>query len=206
MIRGNPKASSLDLAVRERLLAGATQLFNQKGYNGTTVREIVASAGVTKPVLYYYFRNKEGIYLELIRGAFAKFGAILDETRKERGNAIERLLRFSDRLFALFMENIKIARIMYSIYYGPPQGAPFFDFDAYHLSLQEAIRLLIKEGIRQGELAKGNLDDRMWIVLGAINIALEVQLSHPERAIDRKGFARILNLILRGFQQEGEQK
>jgi len=206
MIRGNPKASSLDLAVRERLLAGATQLFNQKGYNGTTVREIVASAGVTKPVLYYYFRNKEGIYLELIRGAFAKFGAILDETRKERGNAIERLLRFSDRLFALFMENIKIARLTYSIYYGPPQGAPFFDFDAYHLSLQEAIRLLIKEGIRQGELPKGNLDDRMWIVLGAINIALEVQLSHPERAIDRKGFARILNLILRGFQQEGEQK
>ena len=206
MIRGNPKASSLDLAVRERLLAGATQLFNQKGYNGTTVREIVASAGVTKPVLYYYFRNKEGIYLELIQEAFTKFDALLDETRKERGKALERLLRFSDRLFALFMENIKIARIMYSIYYGPPQGAPFFDFDAYHLSLQEAIRLLIKEGIRQGELPKGNLDDRMWIVLGAINIALEVQLSHPERAIDRKGFARILNLILRGFQQEGEQK
>jgi AcrR family transcriptional regulator len=206
MIRGNPKASSLDLTVRKRLLAGATQLFNQKGYNGTTVREIVASAGVTKPVLYYYFRNKEGIYLELIREAFTKFDALLNETRKERGKALERLLRFSDRLFALFMENIKIARLMYSIYYGPPQGAPFFDFDAYHLSLQEAIRLLIKEGIRQGELPKGNVEDRMWIVLGAINIALEVQLSHPERAIDRKGFARILNLILRGFQQEGEQK
>ena len=202
--RAKPAAS--DGAVRDRLLTGAAELFTRKGYNGTTVREIVAFAGVTKPVLYYYFRNKEGIYLELIQEAFTKFDALLDETRKERGKALERLLRFSDRLFALFMENIKIARIMYSIYYGPPQGAPFFDFDAYHLSLQEAIRLLIKEGIRQGELAKGNLDDRMWIVLGAINIALEVQLSHPERAIDRKGFARILNLILRGFQQEGEQK
>ena len=200
------KPTSSDVAVRDRLLAGAADLFTRKGYNGTTVREIVAFAGVTKPVLYYYFRNKEGIYIELIRGAFAKFDALLDETRKERGKSIERLLRFSDRVFALFMENIKVARLMYSIYYGPPQGAPFFDFDALHLRLQEAVRSLIRKGIRQGELPKGNMEDRVWIILGAVNIAMEVNLSHPERAIDRKGFVRILNLILRGFQQEGRRR
>ena len=199
------KPTSSDVAVRDRLLTGAADLFTRKGYNGTTVREIVASAGVTKPVLYYYFRNKEGIYIELIRGAFAKFDALLDETRKERGKSIERLLRFSDRVFALFMENIKVARLMYSIYYGPPQGAPFFDFDALHLRLQEAVRSLIRKGIRQGELPKGNMEDRVWIILGAVNIAMEVNLSHPERAIDRKGFVRILNLILRGFPQEGRR-
>jgi TetR/AcrR family transcriptional regulator len=202
--RAKPTAS--DVAVRDRLLAGAADLFTRKGYNGTTVREIVAFAGVTKPVLYYYFRNKEGIYIELIRGAFAKFDALLDETRKERGKSIERLLRFSDRVFALFMENIKVARLMYSIYYGPPQGAPFFDFDALHLRLQEAVRSLIRKGIRQGELPKGNVEDRVWIILGAVNMAMEINLSHPERAIDRKGFVRILNLILRGFQQEGRRR
>ena len=202
--RAKPTAS--DVAVRDRLLAGAADLFTRKGYNGTTVREIVAFAGVTKPVLYYYFRNKEGIYIELIRAAFAKFDALLDETRKERGKSIERLLRFSDRVFALFMENIKVARLMYSIYYGPPQGAPFFDFDALHLRLQEAVRSLIRKGIRQGELPKGNVEDRVWIILGAVNMAMEVNLSHPERAIDRKGFVRILNLILRGFQQEGRRR
>jgi len=37
----------------------------------TSVREIVEAAGVTKPVLYYYFQSKEGIYL-----------AILEETRR----------------------------------------------------------------------------------------------------------------------------
>jgi AcrR family transcriptional regulator len=200
------KPTSSDVAVRDRLLAGAAELFTRKGYNGTTVREIVAFAGVTKPVLYYYFRNKEGIYIELIRGAFAKFDALLDETRTEQGKAMERLLRFSDRVFTLFMENIKVARLTYSIYYGPPQGAPFFDFDALHLRLQEVVRSLIKKGIRQGDLPKGNVEDRMWIILGAVNIAMEVNLSHPEKAIDRKGFVRILNLILRGFQQEGRRR
>ena len=199
------KPTSSDVAVRDRLLAGAAELFTRKGYNGTTVREIVAFAGVTKPVLYYYFRNKEGIYIELIRGAFGKFDALLGETRKEQGKAIERLLRFSDRIFTLFMENIKVARLTYSIYYGPPQGAPFFDFDALHLRLQEAVRSLIKKGIRQGELPRGNVEDRVWIILGAVNIAMEMNLSHPEKAIDRKGFVRILNLVLRGFQQEGRR-
>jgi len=37
------------------------------------VREIVAAAGVTKPVLYYYFRNKEGIYLELMQGSLPRW-------------------------------------------------------------------------------------------------------------------------------------
>lgn len=195
-----------DIAVRNRLLSAATELFSRKGYSATTTREIVAAAGVTKPVLYYYFRNKEGIYLELIREAFAKFDALLDGSRKEHGSVIEKLLHLSDQVYLLFMENIEVAKLMYSIYYGPPQGAPFFDFDAYHLRFQEAVRSMIKEGIRGGELPKGNVEDRMWIILGAVNMAMEVNLCHPEMAIDRKGLARMLHLILRGLKQEGKRK
>ena len=195
-----------DIAVRNRLLSAATELFSRKGYSATTTREIVAAAGVTKPVLYYYFRSKEGIYLELIREAFAKFDALLDGSRKGRGSVLEKLLHLSDQVYLLFMENIEVAKLMYSIYYGPPQGAPFFDFDAYHLRFQEALRSMIKEGIRRGELPKGNVEDRMWIILGAVNIAMEVNLCHPEMAIDRKGLARMLHLILRGLQQEGMRK
>ncbi|MBW2208934.1 MAG: helix-turn-helix transcriptional regulator, partial [Deltaproteobacteria bacterium] len=47
---------------RAVLLEAATALFAQKGYAGTSVREIVERAGVTKPVLYYYFENKEGLF------------------------------------------------------------------------------------------------------------------------------------------------
>ena len=204
MIAARKKPASLDIAVRNRLLSAATELFSRKGYPATTTREIVAAAGVTKPVLYYYFRNKEGIYLELMGGAFAKFDALLDASRRERGSATKRLLCLSDQIFSLFMENIEVARLMYSIYYGPHQGAPFFNFDAYHLKCQDTIRQLVKKGIHQREFQKGNVEDRVWAILGAVNVALEVQLSHPEWAIDRKGLARILNLILRGFQKEGK--
>jgi AcrR family transcriptional regulator len=195
-------SKSTDTAVRQRLLSCATQLFTRKGYTATTVREIVAAAGVTKPVLYYYFQNKEGIYLELIRGAFTKFETLLDTSRGRRGSATERLLHLSDQAFSLFMENIEVARLMYSIYYGPPQGAPFFDFDTYHLKYQDAIRRLVKEGIRNGEFHKGNAENIMWAIIGAVNVAMEVRLCHPEIGLKPKRLIRILRLILQGISAQ----
>jgi AcrR family transcriptional regulator len=211
MIEVGKISKSTDKAVRQRLLSCATQLFTRKGYTATTVREIVAAAKVTKPVLYYYFRNKEGIYIELIRGAFAKFDALLDASRTQRGSATERLLHLSDQVFSLFMEYIEVARLMYSIYYGPPQGAPFFDFDTYHTKLHDAIRRLVKEGIRKGEFHTGNANDMMWALLGAVNVAMEVRLCHPEIGMERKRLVRILRLILQGIssqraRQEGKRK
>lgn len=202
MIEVGKISRSPDTAVRQRLLSCATQLFTRKGYTATTVREIVAAAKVTKPVLYYYFRNKEGIYIELIRGAFGKFDALLDASRTQRGSATKRLLHLSDQIFSLFMENIEVARLMYSIYYGPPQGAPFFDFDTYHIKFHDAIRRLVKEGIRKGEFHTGNANDMMWALLGAVNVAMEVRLCHPEIGMERRRLVRILRLILQGISSQ----
>ena len=41
---------------RTKLLESALTLFSQKGYEGTSIREIIQGAEVTRPVLYYYFR------------------------------------------------------------------------------------------------------------------------------------------------------
>ena len=211
MAKARSASKSLDIVARERLLASATELFSRKGYSATTTREIVAAAGVTKPVLYYYFQNKEGIYLELMRRAFTKFDALLDASRSQRGSATERLLRLCDQVFTLFLENIPSARLMYTIYYGPPQEAPFFDFDAYFLKFEDTIRRLIKVGIRQREFRKGSVEDMVWLILGAVNVATNVQLSHPKVGMGRRRLARILKLIFQGIsaqrrRQKGERE
>jgi TetR/AcrR family transcriptional regulator len=195
------KASSSKNSVRQRLLAAATDLFARKGYAATTVREIVDSARVTKPVLYYYFQNKEGIYLELMRQTFSNVDYLVDFSRGEKGSTREKLLRFCDQAFSLFMENIEAVRVMYAIYYGPHQGAPFFDFDAYHLKFQEAIRRLVDEGVRKGEFRKGDVENMTWAILGAVNVAMEVELGHPEMGLGREGLGRVLNLIFRGISR-----
>jgi TetR/AcrR family transcriptional regulator len=188
--------------VRKRLLSGATGLFASKGYAATTVREIVERAGVTKPVLYYYFRSKEGIYLDLMREPFSKFAALVEDALLPAGSARERLFRLCLQAYDIFVENVDAARVMYSIYYGPPQGAPFVDFDAYHHRFREAVLQVLREGIRGGEFRRVDLHDATWAVIGAVNVAMEVELCHPAQRLGRDGVRRVLELVLEGISAD----
>jgi len=51
---------------REQLLEIARELFAQKGFEGTSVEEIAARAGVSKPVVYEHFGGKEGAYAVVV--------------------------------------------------------------------------------------------------------------------------------------------
>jgi TetR/AcrR family transcriptional regulator len=206
MARTGGKPSLTDSPVRERLLGVATELFARKGYAATSTREIVAAAGVTKPVLYYYFQNKEGIYLELMKRASLQLKAVVDTSLLTSGNSKERLSRFCDRVLGLIVEKIEVVRLIYSIYYGPPQEAPFFDIDAVYQKLFETVREMVVEGIRKKELRKGHAEDITWAILGAIHVTMENEISHPERELGQEGLRRILNLIFRGISTEKESQ
>src|SRR5262245_66344943 len=52
-------------ATRERILDVALELFNEQGYDKTSLREIAERLDITKAALYYHFRSKADILLEL---------------------------------------------------------------------------------------------------------------------------------------------
>ena len=51
---------------REQLLVIARELFAERGFEGTSVEEIAARAGVSKPVVYEHFGGKEGAYAVVV--------------------------------------------------------------------------------------------------------------------------------------------
>lgn len=62
-VSGRQKAATSGTdAKRERILAVAERLFHTQGYAHTTMEQIVGELGVTKPFVYYYFRNKQEIF------------------------------------------------------------------------------------------------------------------------------------------------
>lgn len=193
-------------AARQRLLQAALDLFTEKGYAATSVREIVDTAGVTKPMLYYYFKNKEGIYLEMFREPFVYFSEILDGACNERGSVRERIVKLFDRIFALFVAKLKEARLMYSIYYGPPQGAPFFDFEGFHLKIRDVVGLIVREGIEKKELRPVDANAATWILIGSLNFVMEEQLCHRSPMIDRAGLFGILDLAFEGLTNKKDEK
>jgi AcrR family transcriptional regulator len=51
---------------REQLIDIARGLFAERGYDGTSIEEIAARAGVSKPVVYEHFGGKEGLYAVVV--------------------------------------------------------------------------------------------------------------------------------------------
>lgn len=55
----------------EQLVTIAAHLFAQKGYEGTSLRDIAEQAGITKAALYYWFPEKEALFQRVVAGRMA---------------------------------------------------------------------------------------------------------------------------------------
>jgi AcrR family transcriptional regulator len=53
-----------DRAAREReILDAAEQIFGERGYQGTSMDDVAAAVGVSKPLIYQYYGSKDGLFL-----------------------------------------------------------------------------------------------------------------------------------------------
>jgi TetR/AcrR family transcriptional regulator len=61
-------------ATRDAILAAAATAFAARGFSGTSVDSIAAASGFNKAMIYYHFRNKKGLYVEILRDVFRMLG------------------------------------------------------------------------------------------------------------------------------------
>jgi AcrR family transcriptional regulator len=65
-------------ASRRALLAAGGELFHERGYEGSTVREIAQRAGVDPALIARYFGSKEGLYLAVLAEEDVEEDKLLD--------------------------------------------------------------------------------------------------------------------------------
>ena len=66
-------------ATKAKILASAIALFSKNGFDATTGDDIAKESGVNKALIYYYFKNKAGLYETVMSGLF---DAIYEEVIK----------------------------------------------------------------------------------------------------------------------------
>ncbi len=187
-----------DQTARIRVLAAATQLFTQRGYAATSVREIVEAAGVTKPILYYYFGNKEGIYLEIVSGILRQFKQLMEDVYRYEGTPRQKILKFGTLFYRGFKEHLAEARLFHSIYYGPQQGAPHFEYELIYQEFVKVVKALVADAVKLGEYNVRQSELLAWTIIAAINFANESQLIEDDQEIGEAGLENMLKMILQG--------
>jgi AcrR family transcriptional regulator len=91
-VTGTAQRTRLPRAEREQqVLAAARALFAERGYGAVTMDEVADAVGVTKPLLYIYFGNKERLYLACMEPA-------AEELREAVASAVAQAARPADAL------------------------------------------------------------------------------------------------------------
>ncbi|MEC3954623.1 helix-turn-helix domain-containing protein [Nocardia sp. CDC153] len=95
---------------RERIRSVAMELFSERGYEKTSLREIAERLGVTKAALYYHFRTKEDIVASLsedLRGGIDEIVRWAEATPPGRERAEEIVRRYGALLHSLGKDMIR---------------------------------------------------------------------------------------------------
>lgn len=88
--------------VRKKILNAALELFAVKGYEGASIRDIADKAGVTLPNIYYYFKDKKGLYQAVLKDTVADLMEILIKLDDPEAS-------FRDRFIALGKAKMRMA-------------------------------------------------------------------------------------------------
>ena len=74
---------------RHRILKAAAGCFNQKGYSGTSLKDVARHLGLTDAALYYYVRNKEELVYQCYLRAAVLGREAMDRARQEGRSGLE---------------------------------------------------------------------------------------------------------------------
>jgi AcrR family transcriptional regulator len=155
----------------DRILQSALDLFSSKGYDATSVREICAAAGITKPTLYHFYKSKDGVYRALVDGALQEFRRTLVAEIEAPGTTADVLKRVARLYFAQARGQRQLMRFIFGLIHNPAATAPPTDIQFYE-ELVGRIAARVEEGVALGELAEGPMELRMLVLMGSLGEAL----------------------------------
>jgi AcrR family transcriptional regulator len=163
----NPAVEENDQeSMRIRILNQATRLFVASGYSAISMREIAEAVGISKAGLYYHFKDKEDLFIAILKDNLAEIGRIVTESCQSAPDAYTRILTMTTRIFNQPPQQRAVIRLasqeMGNIH---PQIRNEFN-TLYHEEFIGQIESILQEGIDHGELRPNPPAISSWILLG----------------------------------------
>jgi AcrR family transcriptional regulator len=155
---------------RERILEEAVKLFYERGFNGTTLDDIAAELGVTKPFIYTHFRSKVELLAALCRPTIELSLAAVQSAAEGPGTPTERLHRgIIDFTHVILSRQANIA-----IYFREEKNLAkeaLDDINALRKQFDRLLSQLLREGAASGDFHLADVDLTALAIGGMISWA-----------------------------------
>lgn len=152
---------------KDRMLRAAARCFNEKGYSGTSLKDVANILGLTDAALYYYVRNKEElVYLCYVRAAAVGREA-MQRAQKEGQDGMDTVLRYLRYHIDILVGKRGPIAIMSEIpSLKPEHRAEVLELSRQHSAMFERI---LKSGIDDGSIAPCDVRMTGNAIMGSIN-------------------------------------
>lgn len=102
---------------KEAFIDGAMRVFGEMGYKKASVNDIAEAVGVSKAMVFYYFKNKRGLYQYLISVAGETvFSAFSQGFNRDITDFFDRIMMATELKLGLIKERPEILKFLASVY------------------------------------------------------------------------------------------
>ena len=141
---------------RDNILDAARAVFAEKGFSGANVNEIVARAGTTKPMVYYHFGSKEGLFAAVLEHVYTGMREIEASLRVETlpaEVAMRRLVEVTFDYHAAHPDWVRLISVANIHDAQPILNAP--TIASRNAAIVEILQHLLTRGQQQGVFRRG---------------------------------------------------
>jgi len=174
----------------ELILKVGWRLFQQKGFRGVSVDELCLECGLSKPTLYYYFHDKETLFVQVLQYQLHGFHAVIERP----GTLTERLQRTAASILESFQT--QYSALLHDREHIKDLNNQRHIREAFHCELFDPLIALMRVGIEQGELDGDDPELLSLVFLGIVNNFIG---RSGEQALDKTALAqKLTNYFLKG--------
>jgi AcrR family transcriptional regulator len=152
---------------REAVIRAAARAFNERGYHHTSLDDIAAALGVTKPTVYYYVANKEQLLFECFLAGLKPIRAALRDADRLDASARERLAQVIRGYAAAIASDYGWCMVRaHDQDLGPEMRR---QINALKSEIDQGIRRLLRAGMEDGSIAASDPKIAAFALAGALN-------------------------------------
>lgn len=164
----------------------AFSAFAENGYAGTKVEEVAKRAGISKGLLYLYFRTKEDLFKAVVRSVVVSRVQALIETGELTELSSEEFLRGP---MLAFMQSVPGSRVAVVIRLLLAEGTRHPDLvDFYRENVVDrglnAIRHFVERGVERGEFRRSAVTDMPHLFIAPVMLSTIWKLLFTNRSLD----------------------
>jgi AcrR family transcriptional regulator len=160
-----------------QIMEAAEELFAEKGFDGTSVRDVANKAGVNLAMISYYFGSKEKLMESLFRyrGEFTKM-QLVSMIENKQLSSLEKVYNLIDNYIARLIKQQCFYKIMVREQMTDLKGTMTQLIHELKKTNQELVKRLIHEGQRKGDFKKNvDIPLMMATLIGTTNHIVTTQ-------------------------------